>query len=177
MLKNLGVRLRLAGKKKKRKVMWKIRALEAEEKLQNIREIVSTENKNDVGEVTSTNKWGQRANTHDESKPAANYGSNNVDEKKFYCEISAMAGQSVQSRFMPASEQTIRFDIDKENALCGCHRYKNRERKHWNMTEKRQLSTLYSLEECFTNVIDKHLSSEHSNEKSTSNVHLSKVSS
>ena len=58
--------------------MWKIRALEAEEKLQNIREIVSTVSNDDVQKVTSVNKWRHRANTHHESNVVANYGSSEV---------------------------------------------------------------------------------------------------
>ena len=161
----------------KKEDMWKIRALEAEEKLQNIRVITSTVSNDDVEKVTSANKWRHRANTHNESNVVANYGSSEVTPKsESHSEISGVMDEYNQSKPNQTSDNTIPSN-DEEIAQCGCRKSENIERQHRQSAEKIQLSTLYSLEKCFINVIHKHLSYKYPDEKHVDNVHLSEVSS
>ena len=154
---------------------WEIRALEAEEKLRNIREIVSTVSNDNTQKVTLANKWRYTANTHYECNSETNYGCSEVSLKSEpYWGISCVIAECNQNKKQPTNNETP--DNDDELVLCGCSKSENIGGQRRHSAEKIQLCTMYSLERCFINVIPKHLSYKYPDERHVDVKRLSEVS-
>ena len=154
---------------------WEIRALQAEEKLLNIREIVSTVSNDDTQKVTLANNLMYTANTHHESNSEANYSCSEVSLKSEpYWGISGVISECNQNKKQPTNNETP--DNDAELLLCGCNKSENIGRQRRHSAEKIQLCAMYSLEKCFINVIHKHLSYKYPDERHVDVKRLSEVS-